>query len=165
MAAGKSGGALLACSIGLTKSAPAGRSTGMRAFPADLHCSPVHVCRGAHSTRHVTGVAWATTHIPLGQQQPQQSSLQKQKLLQQPQQRQQQALLMSCGGDGRVKQWRASFEEGATGLVEADCPKAWSSPSLEKDAAFIPGGLAVSGNGLVMAVTADNGTTAIAAVQ
>ena len=58
-----------------------------------------------------------------------------------------------------------SFRAGADGLVEADCPRAWNSPSLEKDAAFIPGGLAVSGNGLVMAVAVDNGTTAIAAVQ
>ena len=58
-----------------------------------------------------------------------------------------------------------SFEEGAGALEEAECPKAWSSPSLDKDAAFSPGGLAVSGNGLVMAVAVDNGTTAIAAVQ
>lgn len=73
---------------------------------------------------------------------------------------------MSCGGDGRVRQWRVSCEEGLScGLVEAECPKAWSSPSLEKDAACIPGGLAVSGNGLIMAVVVDNGTAAIAAVQ
>lgn len=127
----------------------------------ELQYSPAQVCRGAHSTRHVTGVAWATTHIAL----PQQQSSEQDQQQQQQQSQLQQALLLSCGGDGRVRQWRVSFGAGAEGLVEADCPKAWNSPSLEKDAAFSPGGLAVSGNGLVMAVAVDNGTTAIAAVQ
>ena len=59
-----------------------------------------------------------------------------------------------------------SFREGLnTGLVEAECPKAWSSPSLEEYAAFIPGALALSDNGLVMGVVADTGTTANAAMQ
>ena len=57
------------------------------------------------------------------------------------------------------------MHESAPGLAEADCPAAWSRPSLEKDAEFGPGGVAVSGNGLVMATAVDNGTTAVAAVQ
>ena len=175
VAAGKSGGALVTCSISMGKRPPAAATPPKASLPLsqELQYSPAHVCRGAHSTRHVTGVAWATTHIgPVQQQvqQPQQESSEQdqQQQQQQPPQQQsqlQQALLLSCGGDGRVRQWRVSFGAGAEGLVEADCPKAWNSPSLEKDAAFSPGGLAVSGNGLVMAVAVDNGTTAIAAVQ
>ena len=166
MAAGKSGGALVTCSISMGKASSATARPPKASLPSsmELHYSPAQVCRGVHSTRHVTGVAWATTHITPAQQQvqqPQQGSSEQQQ--QQPQL--QQALLLSCGGDGRVRQWRVSFGAGAEGLVEVDCPKAWNSPSLEKDAAFSPGGLAVSGNGLVMAVAVDNGTTAIAAVQ
>ena len=166
VAAGKSGGALVTCSMSMGKLPPAAARSPKSSLhmPLELQYSSAQVCRGAHSTRHVTGVAWATTHITPAQQQvqqPQQGSSEQQQ--QQPQL--QQALLLSCGGDGRVRQWRVSFGAGAEGLVEADCPKAWNSPSLEKDAAFSPGGLAVSGNGLVMAVAVDNGTTAIAAVQ
>ena len=167
VAAGKSGGALVTCSIGMGKSPPAAARPPKASLPLsmELQYSPAQVCRGAHSTRHVTGVAWATTHIALTQQPQQQSSEQDQQQQQQQQAQLQQASLLSCGGDGRVRQWRVSFGAGAEGLVEADCPKAWNSPSLDKDAAFSPGGLAVSGNGLVMAVAVDNGTTAIAAVQ
>ena len=178
VAAGKSGGALVTCSISMGKASSATARPPKASLPLskELQYSPAHVCRGAHSTRHVTGVAWATTHITPAQQQvqqPQQESSEQDQQQQQQQQQQppqqqsqlHQALLLSCGGDGRVRQWRVSFGAGAEGLVEADCPKAWNSPSLEKDAAFSPGGLAVSGNGLVMAVAVDNGTTAIAAVQ
>ena len=163
VAAGKSGGALVTCSISMGKPPPAAARPPKASLPLsmELQYSPAQVCRGAHSTRHVTGVAWATTHIAL----PQQQSSEQDQQQQQQQSQLQQALLLSCGGDGRVRQWRVSFGAGAEGLVEVDCPKAWNSPSLEKDAAFSPGGLAVSGNGLVMAVAVDNGTTAIAAVQ
>ena len=64
-----------------------------------------------------------------------------------------------------MKRWGFSPEEGAEGLVEAECPTAWNSPSLEKDAGFSPGGLAVSGNSLGMAVAVDNGMTDLAIVQ
>ncbi len=180
VAAGKSGGALVTCSISMGKPPLAAARPPKASLPSsmELQYSPAHVCRGAHSTRHVTGVAWATTHVTPAQQkaqQPQQESPEQDQQQVQQQQQQQpppqqqsqlhQVLLLSCGGDGRVRQWRVSFRAGAEGLVEADCPRAWNSPSLEKDAAFIPGGLAVSGNGLVMAVAVDNGTTAIAAVQ
>jgi len=175
VAAGKSGGALVTCSISMGKPPPGAARPPKASLPSsmELQYSPAQVCRSAHSTRHVTGVAWATAHITPAQQQaqqPQQESSEQdhQQQQQQPPEQQsqlQQALLLSCGGDGRVRQWRVSFGAGAEGLVEADCPKAWNSPSLEKDAAFSPGGLAVSGNGLVMAVAVDNGTTAIAAVQ
>ncbi|KAL0042386.1 hypothetical protein WJX77_010878 [Trebouxia sp. C0004] len=168
VAAGKSGGALVTCSISMYKPPPAAPRPPKASLTlsVELQYSPAQVCRGAHSTKHVTGVAWATTHIALTQQQSsEQGQQQQQQQLPQQQSQLQQALLLSCGGDSRVRQWRASFGAGAEGLVEADCPKAWNCPSLEKDAAFSPGGLAVSGNGLVMAVAADNGTTAIAAVQ
>ncbi len=169
----------MTCSISMGKPPPAAARPPKASLPLskELQYSPARVCRGAHSTRHVTGVAWATTHIAPAQQQvlqPQQESSEQDQQQQQQQQQQQppqqqsqlqQALLLSCGNDGRVRQWRASFRAGAEGLVEADCPKAWNSPSLEKDASFSPGGLAVSGNGLVMAIAVDNGTTAIAAVQ
>ena len=168
VAAGKSGGALVTCSISMGKPSPAAARGPKASLPLsmELQCSPAQVCRGAHSTRHVTGIAWATTHIGLAQHQSSEQDQQQQQ--QQPPQQQSQlhqALLLSCGGDGRVRQWRVSWGGGPEGLVEADCPKAWNSPSLEKDAVFSPGGLAVSGNGLVMAVAVDNGTTAIAAVQ
>ena len=169
MAAGKSGGALVTCSISMGRPSPAAAGSPKASLPVskELQYSPAQVCRGAHATRHVTGVAWAT-HIGLAQQQLSEQDQRQQQQQHQPPQQQsqlQQALLLSCGGDGRVRQWRASWGAGAEGLVEAECPKAWNSPSLEKDAAFSPGGLAVSGNGLVMAVAVDNGTTAIAAVQ
>ncbi|DBA85227.1 TPA: hypothetical protein ACH3X2_005930 [Trebouxia sp. C0005] len=169
VAAGKSGGALVTCSISMGRPSPAAAGSPKASLPVskELQYSPAQVCRGAHATRHVTGVAWAT-HIGLAQQQLSEQDQRQQQQQHQPPQQQsqlQQALLLSCGGDGRVRQWRASWGAGAEGLVEAECPKAWNSPSLEKDAAFSPGGLAVSGNGLVMAVAVDNGTTAIAAVQ
>lgn len=70
-------------------------------------------------------------------------------------------LLISSGADGQVKLWQHTPE----GLLQQPCPKAWSSPSLEKDKAFQPLGVAVSGNGLLLAVAVDNGTSASAAVQ
>lgn len=70
-------------------------------------------------------------------------------------------LLISSGADAQVKLWQHTPE----GLLQQPCPKAWSSPSLEKDKAFQPLGVAVSGNGLLLAVAVDNGTSASAAVQ
>ena len=172
VAAGKTGGALITCSITRSKAAAAGSSGPASAAAADEHvsdlqCSPACVRRGAHSSRNVTGLAWATTCLPLQtplhQQTPSEPSAQHAK--DQQQQQQQQALLMSSGADKKVRQWRVSVDAGGSGLVEAECPAAWNRPSLEKDSAFDPLGVAVSGNGLVMAVAVDNGTTAMAAVQ
>lgn len=70
-------------------------------------------------------------------------------------------LLVSSGADGQIRSWQHSAE----GLLQRPCPVAWSSPSLEKDKAFQPMGVAVSGNGLVLAVAVDNGTAASAVVQ
>lgn len=80
---------------------------------------------------------------------------------QQPESSAAQPLLISSGADGQIRLWQS----GAEGLLQRPCPEAWSSPSLEKDKAFHPLGVAVSGNGLVLAVAVDNGTSASAAVQ
>ena len=162
VAAGKSGGALLTCSVTWQKGADSDSCVAMDEL---LKCSPVCLHRAAHSSRNVMGVTWVTTDLPLP------AALEKELLLpqgeqsQQQQQQHQQALLISVGADGRVRRWTVTMHESASGLVEAACPAAWSRPSLEKDAEFAPGGVSVSGNGLVMAVAVDNGTTAVAAVQ
>ena len=161
MAAGKSGGALLTCGVTLQEGA---NSYSCAAIDELLKCSPVCLHRAAHSSRNVTGVAWATTDLSFPAALAKELPLQGQQS-QQLQEKQQQALLITAGADGRVRRWTVTTPESAPGLVEADCPAAWSRPSLEKDAEFAPGGVAVSGNGLVMAVAVDNGTTAVAAVQ
>ena len=194
VAAGKSGGALLVCSI--SRSKPTSGSFDARQMHLDLQYSPVQLRQQAHSTKHVTSVAWAATDLlnmqrhqqqhqqqqqdaahhsspsqqAQQQQQQQQSHAQQHSVLaqhaQQQQQQQPAAMLLSTGADGKLKQWRVSWPEGQNlPLMEVNCPKAWNSPSLEKDSTFLPGGLAVSGNSLMMAVAVDNGTTAVAAVQ
>lgn len=160
----------MTCTVSLRDTALSKSGSASNALP-ELQCSQAGLHRAAHSSRNVTGIAWATTNLPLvaapeeqlplpdsGQQSHQQSQ-------QQLQQEKQEALLISVGGDGRVRQWTAQMHGSAPQLSEAGCPAAWSKPSLEKDAAFCPMGVAVSGNGLIMAVAADNGTTAVAAVQ
>ena len=165
VAAGKAGGALLTCRVSQGKAGAADSSSAGSVLP-QLHCSQVCLHRGAHSSRNVTGVAWASADLPFAE------TLQKKLAQQQPgqaeqprRQQQQQALLISSGADGKIRRWAMSLDESSLGLVEAECPAAWSRPSLEKDAAFDPLGVAVSGNGLFLAVAADNGTTAVAAVQ
>lgn len=232
VAAGKSGGALLTCTVSFAKPKDASNA-------ASIHCSPAHMQRGAHSSRLVTGVAWASVSLPLQQTKPQQALMHGQSIPQQgdsslqaaksarsleeqipgsfshvsnavmdesalhdesaPQQHtapnasvcsggqeagiasfEQQSLfathaigetdgdppainplLISSGADGQIRLWQHAPE----GLLQQPCPEAWSCPSLEKDKAFQPLGVAVSGNGLLLAVAVDNGTAASAAVQ
>ena len=167
VAAGKSGGALLTCSISQDKPGTASASSAGSGVP-QLYNSQACLHRGAHSSRNVTGIAWATADLPFAaalQNKPAKQRSQEAEQSPQQQQQQQQALLISSGADGQVRQWAVSLERTALGLVEAECPAAWSRPSLGKDAAFEPLGVAVSGNGLFLAVAVDNGTTAVAAVQ
>ena len=170
MAAGKCGGALLTCTVSQHGTALSKPGAAGNARP-ELQYSQACLHRAAHSSRNVNGIAWATTDLPLAatpqKQLPLQDSDKQQSHQQQQQQhqQQQQALLVTVGGDKRVRQWKVALHGNEPRLQEADCPAAWSKPSLEKDAAFCPFGVAVSGNGLFMAVAADNGTAAIAAVQ
>ena len=164
VAAGKAGGALLACNVSLHSAAHSDSCEASNVLP-DLLYSPACLHRAAHSSRNVTGIAWATTDLPFATALEKQLPLQGSGQQSQQRQQQQQALLISVGADGRVRQWTVATHGSAPELVEADCPAAWSKPSLDKDAEFGPVGVAVSGNGLVMAVAVDNGTTAVAAVQ
>ena len=163
VAAGKSGGALLTCRVTLQQGADTNSCAGVDEL---LECSPACLQRAAHSSKNVIGVTWAITDLPCPAALENELTLQGQQA-QQPheQQQQQQAMLISAGADGRVRRWTVTIHASAPGLFEADCPAAWSRPSLEKDAGFAPGGVSASGNGLVMAVAVDNGTTAVAAVQ
>lgn len=168
VAAGKSGGALMTCSVTLQRGAD---SSSCVAIDELFKCSPVCLHRAAHSSRNVTGVTWAATDLPFPAalakelSPPGKQSQQQQQLQQQLHEQQQHAMLISVGADRQVRVWTVTMDQTVPGLVEADCPAAWSRPSLEKDTEFAPGGVAVSGNGLVMAVAVDNGTTAVASVQ
>ena len=181
VAAGKTAGMLLTCSLSHSNTATASDT-------AEISCSPVHVQKEAHGSRQVTGLAWASTQqalqsapgsAPDPQQLPpdapanastnnehlvgtalglhataQEGEEQSPALVVQP-------LLVSSGADGQIRLWQHS----PAGLSQRNSPAAWSRPSLQKDQAFRPLGVAVSGNELTLAVAVDNGTAASAAVQ